>query len=115
MNLIFVLLFFGGVHSVQQTKPAARNLPTDAPPALSYSQNSSIFFLEGERHQIEPQREALRLQLNDIDLRWASVIEAEKAIAAEYAQQHPGWRLDDKFEPIRAANPPARRAQDTKQ
>ena len=100
-TLVLAMFLFGAFQVGQQSKPATESTLPDAPPALCYSQRSALFLLEGERFQINQKREPLKVQLDDLDGRLASVAETEKAIGAEYAQQHPGWHLDKKFRPVR--------------
>jgi hypothetical protein len=87
-KLIFAVMFLlAGVPTTQQTNPVPSD---DAPPVFSFSQRDALFFLEASRSELEKQRQPLRVQLENLDGRLVSVAESEKAIAAEYAQQHPG-------------------------
>lgn len=112
LKIIFIaLFFFAGVHDAQQTKPAPSSTPGDVSPALEYSQRAALFLLRAHQFELEQQRDSLTAQLNNLDGQLASIAESEKAVGAEYARQHPGWRLDDKFQPIRNAASPARHAE----
>jgi hypothetical protein len=103
LRFVAALLFLGAFQASQQPKLAA----ADAPPAVTVSQAPSILMLEHQRLEIEPQQAALQQQLNQLDGRLASVMDTDRRVVAEFAQQHPGWHLDAKtFQPTRDTTAP---------
>jgi hypothetical protein len=105
LNLVLALFLSGAVQIGQPAPKTQKTQPaTGAPPVLDYSQEVAL-------HKLEQEKMHLEKQMRELGGEWTGDAEVERAIAAEYAKQHPGWHLDPHtLQPTKDVTEPAQPA-----